>query len=187
MVECWLRVRAFPGSIPSQGQRQIITDNPKRFYNSYILPHFDFCCVIWGNCTYMYYIEEKPAGLQIRLARVIIDCDVYTQSSTMVSDVKWMSFPERVIHMKAIQMFKTIRGDAPEYLRSSFTFASDIHARLLPSSSNFQLYTPKPHLETSRNRFVFSGSSVWNSLPSYIHNSNSVHHCKAQYLLWVNS
>jgi len=29
---------------------------------------------------------------------------------------------------EATQMFKTIRGDAPEYLRSFFTFASDIHA-----------------------------------------------------------
>jgi len=48
----------------------------------------------------------------------------------MFSDLKWMSFPERVIYMKAIQMFKTIRKDAPEYLRLSFTFASDIHARL---------------------------------------------------------
>ena len=71
--------------------------------------------------------------------------------------------------MNAIQMFKTIRGDAPEYFRSSFTFASDIHARLLRSSSNFQLYTPKPHYEIYRNTFVFSGSSVWNSIPSYIH------------------
>ena len=66
-------------------------------------------------------------------------------------------------------------------LRSSFTFASDIHARLLRSSSNFQLYTPKLHLEI----YIFSGSSVWNSLPSYIHNSNSVQHFKAQYLHWV--
>ena len=82
--------------------------------------------------------------------------------------------------MKAIQMFKTIRGDVPEYYRSSFTFASDIHARLLRSSSTFQLYTPKPHLEIYRNTFVFSGSSVWNSLPSYIHNSNSVHHFNDQ-------
>ena len=65
-------------------------------------------------------------------------------------------------------------------------FASDIHARLLRSSSNFQLYTPKPHLEIYRNTFVLSGSSVWNSFPSYIHNSNSVHHFKAQYLCWVN-
>jgi len=88
--------------------------------------------------------------------------------------------------MKAIQMFKTIRGDAPEYLRSSFTFASDIHARLLRSSSNFQLYTPKPHLEIYRNTFVFLCSSVWNSLPSCIHNSNSVQHFKAQYLSSLN-
>ena len=40
----------------------------------------------------------------------------------MISDLKCMSFPERVIYMKAIQMLKTIRGDAPEYLRSLFTF-----------------------------------------------------------------
>jgi len=75
------------------------------------------------------------------------------------------------LYMKAIQMSKAIKGDAPEYLRSSFTFASDMHARLLSSSSNFQCYTPKPHLEIYRNTFVRSGSSVWNSLPSYIHNS----------------
>ena len=98
-----------------------------------------------------------------------------------------MSFPERVIHIKAIQMFKTIRGEAPEYLMSALTFTSDIHTRLLRSSSNFQLYTPKPHLKIYRNTFVFSGSSVWNSLPSYIHNLNSVRHFKGQYLRWVNS
>ena len=51
------------------------------------------------------------------------------------------------------------------------------------SSSNFQVYTPKPHLKMYRNTFVFS---VWNSLPSYIHNSNSVQHFKAQYLRWIN-
>ena len=88
---------------------------------------------------------------------------------TMFSDLKWVSFPERVIHIKAIQMFKTIRGDAPEYLRSTFTFTSDIHARLLRSSSNFQLYTTKPHLEIYRNTFVFSGSSVWNEFPTFIY------------------
>jgi len=60
----------------------------------------------------------------------------------MFSDLKWISFPERDIYKKVIQMFKTIRGDAPEYLRLSFTFAPDIR-----SSSNFQLYTPKYRIE----------------------------------------
>ena len=98
------------------------TDNRKRFHNAYILPHFDLCCVSWGNCT--HYLEEKLARLQKRAARVILDCGFYTPSSAMFSDLNWVSFPERDIniYMKAIQMFKTIRGDAPEYLRSSFTF-----------------------------------------------------------------
>ena len=100
----------------------------------------------------------------------------------MFSELKWMTFPERVLYKikKAIQMFKTIRGNAPEYLRKSFTVATDIHARLLRSSSSFQLYTPKPHLEIYRNTVAFSGSSIWNSLPSCIQNSNSVQHYKSQ-------
>jgi len=58
-----------------------------------------------------------------------------------------MTFPECVLYQEAIHMFKTIRGNAPEYLRTSFTFVTGIHARLLRSSSSFQLYTPKPHLQ----------------------------------------
>ena len=97
-----------------------------------------------------------------------------------------MTFPERVLYQEAIHMFKTIRGNALENQRTSFTFATDIHAILLRSSSSFQLYTPKPHLEIYRKTFVFSGSSNWNSLPSYIQNSNSVQHFKSQYLRWIN-
>ena len=81
--------------------------------------------------------------------------------------------------MKAIQMFETLRGDAPKYLRSSYIFASDIHAILLRSSSNFQLYTPKPHLEMYRNTYF------------QVHPFGIpfLHICivKVQYLRWVTS
>ena len=26
-------------------------ENRNLFYNAYILPHFDLCCIIWGNCN----------------------------------------------------------------------------------------------------------------------------------------
>ena len=58
------------------------TDNRKRFYNAYILPHFDFCCVIGGNCT--HNLEEKLVKLQKSAARVILDCDFYTPSCMIV-------------------------------------------------------------------------------------------------------
>jgi len=47
-----------------------------------------------------------------------------------------------LIYQKAIQMFKTIRGEAPDYLQTSFTFSSDVHTKLLRSSSTCQLYVP---------------------------------------------
>ena len=44
------------------------------FYNSYILPHLDLCCIIWGNCSST--LEDKLVKFQKRAARVILDCDV---------------------------------------------------------------------------------------------------------------
>jgi len=40
-------------------------------------------------------------------------------------------FPERVVYHKAIQMYKTVCGDAPDYLKNDFVFTSEIHSRLL--------------------------------------------------------
>ena len=46
-------------------------DSRKLFFNSYILLHFDYCSIIWGNCsqTHMYRLEK----LQKRAARIILD------------------------------------------------------------------------------------------------------------------
>ena len=54
---------------------------------------------------------------------------------------------------------KCLKQSEEIHLRTPFTVATDTHARLLRSSSSFQLYTPKPHLEIYR----YSGPSIWNS------------------------
>ena len=66
-----------------------------------------------------------------------------------------MIFPERVVYHKAIQMYKTVHGDAPDYLKNDFIFTSEIHTSLLRSSSIFQLYTPRPNTELFPNSFIF--------------------------------
>ena len=76
--------------------------------------------------------------------RLIINKDNDTPSTFLFSQLKWMSFPERVIYQKAIQMYKTVSGTSPNYLKIKFTFTSDIHSRTLRSSHGTQLYIPKP-------------------------------------------
>ena len=59
--------------------------NRKRFYNAYILPHFDLCCVIWGNCTSV--MEDKLVQLQKRAARAILDVEFTVPSETIIDDI----------------------------------------------------------------------------------------------------
>jgi len=118
-------------------------ENRKRFYNAYILPHFELGCVIWGNCTSV--MEDKLVKLQKRAARTILDVDVIVPSETMFTHLKWMTFPERVVYHKVIQMHKTVCGDAHDYLKYDFClqlrFIQD-YSDHLPFSA---LYTKTQH------------------------------------------
>ena len=63
----------------------------------------------------------------------------------MITQLKWMTFAERVVYHKAIQMYKTACADAPDCLKLDFVFTFEIHKILLRSSFNVQLYTPRPN------------------------------------------
>ena len=83
------------------------------FYNSYILPHLDFCCIIWGNCSST--LENKLVKFPKRAARVILDCDFYTPSSELLKKLNWKTFPEKVTYQKAILMYRIINNICPDY------------------------------------------------------------------------
>ena len=42
----------------------------KFFYNAYILPHFDYCCVVWANGTKSYL--NKLYDIQKKTARLVL-------------------------------------------------------------------------------------------------------------------
>jgi len=47
---------------------------------------------------------DKLAKLQMRVARAILDVDLTVPPETIFSQLKLMTFPERVVYNKAIQM-----------------------------------------------------------------------------------
>jgi len=131
-----------------------------------------FVLSTWRNCNTA--LEDRLVRFQKRAARLILDLDVLTPFTRLFNTIKWVSFPERVVYHKALQMYKTIHSDAPDYLTISFTFTSEIHTRLLRSSSTYHLYIPRPRHELFRHSLTFSGASVWNSLPVNIQNANHI-------------
>ena len=82
-------------------------------------------------------MEDKLVKLQTRAARAILDVD-FTR-------LTWMTFPERVVYHKVIQMHKTVCGDAPDYLKYDFC----LHLRFIQDYSDHlpfsALYTKTQH------------------------------------------
>jgi hypothetical protein len=155
------RIKSFL-SIPSR----------KLFFNAYVLPHIDYCCIIWGNCNKS--LEERVVLFQKRAARLILDKPFDHPSSELFSELNWMRFPERVHFKKALLMYKIFHDLAPDYLKDSFVTTSSIHTRDLRSASNQQLYIPRPNTEMFKKSFTYSGSHIWNSLPLHVKNAQSV-------------
>ncbi len=120
----------------------------KLFFNTYILPLLDYCCIIWGNCNVAQ--EEKLIRFQKRAGRLILDKDYTTPSKDLFKELNWLTFPERVTFQKAVLLYKILNDLSPDYLTNMFTFTSDIHDRTLRSSSQFQLYSPRPNTELLR-------------------------------------
>ena len=99
----------------------------KLFYNAYILPHLDYCCSVWGNAN--TELMTSIIKFQKRAVRSILDKPIETPSEELFAELKWMTFPERVMYQKAILMYKIMHNLTPAYLTNMFTFSKEVHDR----------------------------------------------------------
>ena len=154
----------------------------KLYFNAYILPHLDYCCTIWGNCS--NHLLDKIIKFQKRAARIILDKDINTPSAEMFQQLKWMRFDERVTYKKAILTYKSLHNLAPSYLCNKFTYTNTIHQVNLRSQTDSTLYVPKPNLEIYRKTLAYSGPKIWNNIPYTLKSSPSLETFKQRYLRW---
>ena len=65
-----------------------------KVYNTIILPHFDYCSLVWDNCS--DELIDKLQKLQNRAARVIITGKTYeTRSLEVLKELHWQPLKER--------------------------------------------------------------------------------------------
>ena len=134
-----------------------------QYFNSYILPIFDYGCLIWSRGSSTNNL--RLLKLQKRAARIILNADILTPSESMFKELQWLSFSKRVLYHKSVMMFKALHGMAPEYLSEMFVKTSQIHSRSLRSTDNDMLRVPYARTNYFENSFTVSGVKLWNTLP----------------------
>ena len=74
------------------------TDTLKLMYQSLALPYFDYCSLVWTNCSQT--LKNKVQRLQNRAARVITgdSYDIRIRSKDILNKLGWKNLEERRIH-----------------------------------------------------------------------------------------
>ena len=93
-----------------------------QIYQALILPHFDYCSSVWGDCNLT--LSDKLQKLQNRAARAITRSNYDTSASSLLNRLNLDDLITRRQKLKATLMFKTINGLTPEYLQNLFSTRS---------------------------------------------------------------
>ena len=112
----------------------------KQYYNPYVLPVFDFGCVVWGNTTNANL--TRFVKLQKRAATMILKADFMTPSKQLYKELNWLPFPKRVQYHTCLTVYKSITGQAPEYISSLLTYVPDHHEMQIRSTTLDLLHSP---------------------------------------------
>ena len=144
-----------------------------QIYNALIMPHFDYCSPVW-NCL-SGYLSDKLQQLQNRAARIITKSLFDTSSDHLLSTLDWERLFLRRKKPKALMMFKSMNGLAPEYLQTLFSQCRSVY-NLRDSEGNLTL--PKPSTNYLKRSSSYSGAMLWNNMPKSLKNAVSVNHFK---------
>lgn len=148
----------------------------KLIYNCLVQPHFDYCSVVWDTCGSS--LADKLQKLQNRAARVLTSSNYDTNAEYLFEKLGWknLAFQRRIA--KAIMMYKSLNGLAPDYLSEMFVDRSRVTNYTLRDTSG-KLAVPQPRTNFLKNSFSYSGAVLWNSLPNELRQVNTLRKFKS--------
>lgn len=140
-------------------------------YNSFILPHFDYCDTVWDNCTLTLCAELEKLNLDA--IRTVIGAVRGTSHLKLYQESGILPLKERRQRHKLILFFKIIKGLTPSYLS---TYLPPLVAEFNPHHRRnpLQRYIPRCRTEIYAQSFFPSTTTAWNALPDNIKSSDSL-------------
>ena len=94
----------------------------ENFYNSYILPHMDYCSTLWDNAI----TSDRIYKLQRRAARIRTNSEYRAPSDPLLEQLNWLPLLERVKYRQSQLVYKAVNGLAPDYMCALFTLISNM-------------------------------------------------------------
>lgn len=130
-------------------------------YNSLVLPHFDYCSLVWGNCNKT--LREKMQKLQNRAARIISGDTYEVRSCEILNKLGWKTLEERREQQMTKFVTKALRKEQPENISNMFKIFKNEKYNL--RNNNQMLVLAKPKTNAMMRSFSYAGAKIWNQQP----------------------
>ena len=143
----------------------------------YVVPQF------WGGTSHSNL--NRIYRLQKRAIKIILDYE-HTDIASSKNELKILNIFERIFLRKAKFMYKISKSITPSYINEMFTLRT-VNKTLLSlrsvNTSNFQI--PRPQKEIFKQSSIYSEPVIWNNLPDWLKNSDSIDSFHNQCIKWM--
>ena len=162
----------------------IDNDMKNLFYNSYILPVFDYCCTIWGKDNKRYI--NKIYKLQKRVAKIILNKPLRSPTIGLLKELNWLSFSDRCKYHAGVLVFKALNNMAPNYLSELLTLSNNDNYSLRSMNNCDLVVKRKYRTNLYQDSFTSFSMKIWNDIPTSIRKSYSLHTFKNNFKLYLH-
>ncbi len=136
----------------------------KLLYQAFILPHLDYCSVVWNSCG--QGLSDRVERIQNYALRMILRKPPLTSSKLLQQTLGWTTLRARRHHAMLCQVHRCCTNQAPPYLCSKFSVNSNISA--VRTRGSDKLHLPQPRTSFFHSSFEFQGAIWYNKLPKDI-------------------
>lgn len=150
--------------------RKLTQNTKKMIYNSFILPHFDFCSTLYIGHTQAQLKQLQK--LQNRALRIILNCEFRTETKYMLDTLKMMSVKQRWMFNLMTFIFKIKNNLAPKYLTQKLKYNNDTHN--LNTRNKNELRLPNIKSKFARNTIFYNGIKMYNTLPPVLKHETNI-------------
>jgi len=143
----------------------------KLFFNSYILPHMDYCCAIWCSATRSNL--KKVISIQKRAAKIIMNKPFSSPSIPIFNKLGWLSFENRCTFLVGTIVYKVLHGSMPHYF-DDVIFVSNNNTYSLRSTTHNDLSSVAFKTNYGKRTFAYCARNIWNFIPNNIRQAPSL-------------
>ena len=98
------------------------------YFNSFVLPLFDYGDMIWGDKTKQRRINARVQVLQNKAAKIILGWPVHSSATGALRTLNWFNLSKGRLYHRYLYVFKCINGLLKSHL--SLITLHDVHQML---------------------------------------------------------